>query len=281
MAQATIQTEQAETQTTLSILEQYGIEPPDISQIEIEDGAPVDSVFSEREMRLLTETLYASWKERPFVAAANVGVFYAIQQPPYVPDVFVSLEVTPPGHLRTKQSKTYMAWEYGKLPDVIIEIVSNKKGGELDEKKRAYAFLRIPYYIVHDPAFELGKQELYVFELQRGVYVELNDGWLPQIGLGVRLWEGEYEGWQERWLRWCDINGELLPTGAEAAQEAQSAAEIARQRAQSEFDRAEDALERIVEERQRAEEAYQIAEQERQRADRLAAKLRALGIDPD
>ena len=69
----------------------------------------------------------------------------------------------------------------------------------------------------------------------------------------MRLWEGEYEGMTAVWLRWCDREGNVIPTGAELAEA----------------------------ERQRAEEAQQRAEAERQRAERLAARLRALGIDPD
>ena len=80
------------------------------------------------------------------------------------------------------------------------------------------------------------------------------------FGLGVRLWEGEYEGVRTVWLRWCDREGNVIPTGAELA-------EAERQRAEAE--------------RQRAEEEQRRAEAERARAERLAARLRALGIDPD
>lgn len=258
------------SQSAFPILEQYGLEPPDISHIEIEDGKAVESLPSERGSRLLVESLYTSWEGpgegRPFVAAANVGVFFSINEPPYVPDVFVSLDVNHPPDLREKQNRTYMAWVYGKLPDVVIEIVSNRVGNELTDKKRGYAHLRIPYYIVHDPEFHLGRQELHVFELQRGSYLELKDGWLAQAGLGVRLWRGEYEGMNGSWLRWCDIDGELLPTGVEAAQDAKAIA-------QEERERTAIAVERADFERERAE-------QEKERAERLAAKLRELGLDP-
>jgi Uma2 family endonuclease len=54
-----------------------------------------------------------------------------------------------------------------------------------------------------------------------------------------------------------------------------------RQRAEEERQRAEEERQRAEEERQRAEEERQRAEEERQRADRLAARLRALGIEDD
>ena len=53
------------------------------------------------------------------------------------------------------------------------------------------------------------------------------------------MWDGESEGVKAVWLRWCDQEGNVIPTGAE------------------------------------------LAEAERARAERLAARLRALGIDPD
>jgi hypothetical protein len=60
------------------------------------------------------------------------------------------------------------------------------------------------------------------------------------------LWEGEFDGFSARWLRWADASGQLIPLG-----------------------------------RERAEMERQRADSEKQRAERLAAKLRALGVDPD
>jgi len=62
-----------------------------------EDDTPVDNFFSEKQQRLLTEPLYSSWpgpgEDRPFLVAANVGVFYSISEPAIVPDIFLSLDV--------------------------------------------------------------------------------------------------------------------------------------------------------------------------------------------
>ena len=54
---------------------------PCLDDIVTEDDTPVDSLFAEKQQRLLTEPLYTSWpgpgEGRPFLAAANVGVFYS------------------------------------------------------------------------------------------------------------------------------------------------------------------------------------------------------------
>ena len=266
------------TESIQVIDDTWKVTPPDISHIITEDEAPVDNIFSERQMGLLRDALYASWQEPgetgAFVALANVGLFYAIHQDPYVPDVLVSVDVTLPDEVWQKEHRSYFIWEYGKPPDIVVEIVSNRVGGELTRKRSGYARLGITYYLVYDPNQQLSHQSLLIFELRGGVYVALEQPWLPAVQLGVTLWQGEYMGLEAEWLRWCDIDGTLLPTGEEAAQTARTQAAEAQARAEQERERAE-------QERERAEQERERAEQERERAERLAAKLRTLGIDPD
>ena len=52
---------------------------PDLTHVVTEDDEPVDNLFSERQQRLLVDSLYASasWLQ-PFVAMSNVGLFYKI-----------------------------------------------------------------------------------------------------------------------------------------------------------------------------------------------------------
>lgn len=78
----------------------------------------------------------------------------------------------------------------------------------------------------------------------------------PEIGLGLTLWDGEFEGRWATWLRWTDREGRLIATGEEQ-----------RRRAEQEATRAQQEAAR--------------AEQEKARADRLAAQLRAAGIEPE
>jgi Uma2 family endonuclease len=247
---------------------------PDYDQFVTEDDAPVDNFFSEKQQRLLTEPLYSARMAerlgRPLLAAANVGVFYGEGQPAIVPDALVSLDVALAADLWPKANRSYFIWRFGKPPDAVVEIVSNREGGELER----YAQLGVAYYVVFDPQRVLGEEMLRCYELRGRTYAPCAGGWLGDIGLGVRLWEGEYEGVRAVWLRWCDQEGNVIPTGAELA-------EAERARAEAEQRRADEARQRAEAERARAEAEQRRAEAERARAERLAARLRALGIDPD
>jgi hypothetical protein len=57
-----------------------------VDHLVTEDDTPVDSMYSEKQMRLLTEPLYACWpgpgEGRKFIVCANVGLFYPIREQP-------------------------------------------------------------------------------------------------------------------------------------------------------------------------------------------------------
>jgi len=312
-----------------------------------EDDTPVDNFFSEKQQRLLTEPLYSSWSgpgnNRPFIVAANVGVFYSVYEPAIVPDIFLSLDVRMAKDWWETRGRSYFIWEHGKPPDVVIEIVSNKKGYETTTKMYDYANMGVTYYVIFDPKCQVQSSLLTLHELSpRGGYVKTksspeikkkgrmivnnqiiqpNGGkpklawWLDEVNLGLTLWKDLHEGHEKIWLRWCDQNGEVIPSGIERAKQEQHEKEIAwqhaeqerhekeialqraeqqRQRAEQQHQRAEQqrhekeiALQRVEQERQRAEQerhekesALQRAEQERQRNERLMAQLQALGINP-
>ncbi|MEO0351074.1 MAG: Uma2 family endonuclease [Cyanobacteria bacterium P01_A01_bin.15] len=207
---------------------------PSVDSLVIEDDTPVDNFFSAKLQRLLVEVLYSSWAslgmDRPLVADADIGIFSSVSRPPIVPDVFVSLDVEAPQDFREKKNRTYFVWEFGKSPDVVIEIVSNKEGDELGSMLQDYARLGVTYYVVFDPLGQLGDDALQVFGLREGQYVLLEDPWLAQVGLGLTLWEGVFETVEGTWLRWCDRDGKVLFTGAERAVQAEAkAAKLAEQ----------------------------------------------------
>jgi len=251
--------------------EENGLVIPDVSTLVTEDDTPVDSIFAERQMDLLKECLYTGWTGpgdgRSFVAMSNVAFYFALRQPPLVPDVLVSLDVQAPEDVWMKEHRSYFLWEYGKPPDVVVEIVSNRIGGELTHKLVEYARLGVVYYVVYDPYHHLGPQALRIFTRQGPGFGEMVDAWLPGMGLGFVVWKGEYQGIWAPYLRWRDGNGHLLASAEEAAV-------LARQHAM-------EAQAAVDQERARAEQERARADQERARADQLAAKLRSLGVDPD
>ncbi len=244
---------------------------PDIEDLITEDDTPVDNLHSEKQQRLLTEPLYSSWagpgENRPFLAAANVGVFSQTRTPAIVPDMFVSLDVTVAQEWWRREHRSYFIWEFGKPPDIVVEIVSNTKGGENAEKRRKYAWMRVPVYVIYDPQRQVMDEVLTVYRLGEIQYERRDSTRFVGLNLGLTLWQGEFEGREDTWLRWTDEQGVLIPTGKERA-------EYERQRAEQADQRAEQAD-------QRAAQADQRAAQADQRAERLAALLRQAGIDPE
>lgn len=236
---------------------------PSLDALITEDGAPVDGVYSEKQMRLLTRPLYSSWPgpqgDYRYVALANVGLFFAQNVPPVVPDVLLSLGVQL-GDLRDRRNRSYFMWLRGKAPDVTIEIVSNREGGELGAKKDLYAQIGVPIYVVWDPEAHISSTPLQVFGLNIKTYQPIAPAWLDLVGLGLCVWHGTYEQVEADWLRWCDRDGLLIPLGAE---------------------RADEEKHRADEEKQRADEEKQRADREAERIARLESQLRKHGIEPE
>jgi hypothetical protein len=247
----------------------------DWDAIILEDDTPVDSLDTEQHFGLLTDTLYANFIHsvfgKEFIVAANVGVFRTPTEPPIVPDFFLSLGVRKKNMPRQKRDRSYFIWHVGKPPEVVIEIVSNDEGEEDGAKHARYARLGILYYAIFDPHRILSDVELRLYRLQGRRYVEITEHWMPEIELGLTVWEGPHQGAEGRWLRWCDKTGVVIPTAEEV-----SISE--RLRAEAESRRAEEERLRAEEERLRAEEATRRAEEERLRAERLAERLRQLGV---
>ncbi len=264
---------------TISEPDKPSIPVPDTSQLVTEDDEPVDSVWAEKCQRLLTSSLYASWagppaetgdERRPFLATANVGLFDTARQPAIVPDVMVSAGTSLEALSRENETRSYFIWEIGKPPELAIEIVSDRSGGELDEKRQRYGRIHVSYYVVWDPRRAYRGPELRAYRLAGDTLQEMitpdEQVRFDGLDLGVALWDGPFEGTQARWLRFIDGAGMLLLTGDEKADQEKQRADQEKQRAEQE--------------QQRAEQERHRAEQERQRADRLLERLRELGVDP-
>lgn len=249
---------------------------PNIDHIATEDDEPVDNIGSEKQQRMLAHILFG-WagpgEARPFAVFTNVGLYYSVHEPPLVPDVMVSLDIKLPDDIwLEKKNRTYLMWEHGKPPDLVIEIVSNKVGKEGDLKKAKYLQIGIKYYVIYDPAQRLSKQKLRIYEFASTGYRLLKGQWMAGIGLGLTFWQGKFEDITTTWLRWCDQDGNLLATGDERAETERHRAEQAQQQAEQERQRANQAEESVAQER-----AARLAAQ--QQVELLLAQLRALGAD--
>ena len=242
-----------------------------------EDDEPVDSYYAAKLQRSIIDALVCSWtppahparpnQPRTFQAVANVGIFDDLNTHGIAPDILVSLDIKVDGDLMLTHHRSYFTWEFGKPPDLVIEIVSDRRGGELSHKKARYLAMPVPYYVVHDPDLCLSKRSLQVFELRDGKYHLRKDDCLPDLGLKMILVEEEFETWPRIWLRVADLAGHTLLMGLEREQQAKAQSQqdvLARQQAEAQS--RQDVLAR-----QQAE--AEIA--------RMAAKLRELGIDPN
>jgi len=80
--------------------------------------------------------------------------------------------------------------------------------------------LRVPYYAV----FSRYTNRLRGFQLEGGHYQEQtidSDNprfWIPELKLGLGVWQGEFEGITRQWLRWYDSEGNWVLTDTEQEQ---------------------------------------------------------------
>jgi hypothetical protein len=224
---------------------------PSLDGLVTEDHKPFESIYIEKLSRLLTRPLYENWPGpgpgRTFLVLANVGWFYKEKTPALVPDCLLSLDVACPENLHRKAGHSYYQWLVGKPPEVVIEVVSDRKGGEDGLKKRQYAQLGVPYYTVFDPEQFLSDEILRIWHLHGRRYRRVEPGYWPEIGLGLVLWQGTFEGHADTWLRWCGEQEIVVPTGGECADKAEERVSKAQERTNKAKERADRAEERVRE----------------------------------
>ncbi|MCS7079598.1 MAG: Uma2 family endonuclease [Chloracidobacterium sp.] len=217
-----------------------------------EDGVPLESVWHRLQINLLDDCLRQHWRgRRDFLAGGNMFVYYSLEQARRRNSKGLDFFVVK-GVDGTLARRSWVVWrEGGRLPDVIVELLSpSTQGEDLGAKKVLYerVFRAAEYYCYGpDPSWGMAA-ELVGRGLVRGRYEALErDGrgwlWSEQLEVWLGEWEGEYHGVASRWLRLYDPTGRLVPTAAEAAEaeaaRAQAEAEAARRRAEEERARAE------------------------------------------
>jgi hypothetical protein len=114
----------------------------------------------------------------------------------------------------------------------------------------------------------LSDERLQVYHLENSRYRQ-GSAWLSNVGLGVTLWHGEYQGCTLEWLRWSDAEGTVIPTGLE------------RYRRMIQREAVNECLSNPMLMLNKIRDAEGRTEKEKQERLRRDAKLRELGIDPD
>jgi Uma2 family endonuclease len=244
------------------------LQMPDASEL-LSDEPEMESSIHYMQLLLLVSSLEWVWRERnDFFIGANLTIYFSRQQLKHRdfrgPDFFLVKNTT------REPRNSWVVWEEdGRYPDLIIELLSNSTAKvDRTTKLNLYAErFHTPEYFYFSPE----TLEFAGFKLDFNHYIPIspNDhGWLWSEALGFFL--GVHNGQ----LRYFSLEGAVIPTPDEAAKNEMLKVDQAIARAEEETQRAD-------QETQRAEQETQRAEQEKARGDRLAAKLRALGIAPE
>jgi hypothetical protein len=143
----------------------------------------------------------------------------------------------------------------GEIPTIVLEFISETEGGEYSINPhypygKWYFYeqiLQVPVYGIFQPK----TGELEIYRLNQGRYEqqkpnENNRYWIAEINLFLGVWQGKKAEVTAYWLRWWDKSGNLLLWGSERV----------------------------------AQTEYQL-EQERMLRQKLAEKLRELGVEPE
>jgi hypothetical protein len=264
--------------STIQPLERSAIEYPD------SDGLPLaDNTLQCRCMITFFGGIEAIYLPDPKVFVACNLLWYPVKGEPTIriaPDVLVAFA-------RPKGDRgSYMQWKEGGVPpQVVFEILApGNRPGEMHRKFLFYQQYGVEEYYIYDP--DDGSLKGWRRAGNRLKKIPKMAG-LVSPRLGIRFEPGKGPDS----LRIFGPDGKRFLTHAELVQKSQTderLAQVERQRADEEHLRAETAAQRADAESLRAEEQARLVVAERQRADglliradRLAARLRELGIEPD
>lgn len=217
---------------------------------------PVDNINQPSLAAALTESLQIAQRlgDRS-LTPTNYGICATVNGKNVVkaPDWAYISTITVP---RSEVARSYTPQLQGDIPTLVLEFLSDTDGSEYSVKetyppgKFFYyeQILQVPNYGIFEPT--AGILEFYRLTDEKRYHLESANEqgrfWIPEMQLFLGVWQGIRENRDGYWLRWWDEQGNLLLWGTE----------------------------QVEQERQRTQ-------QERQRTERLAAQLRAAGIEPD
>src|SRR6185437_1601335 len=225
------------------------------------DGQPMaENTLQFRWITTIQGGLDALFRDNPDVFVAGDLFWYPVQGSNTIrtaPDALVAFG-RPKGY-----RGSYMQWREGNIaPQVVWEILSpGNRAGELDDKFEFYRRYGVEEYYQYDP----DRDRLRGWRREGDQLREILpiEGWIsPRLGIRLEMEAGELVIYRP--------DGERFQTYLEMEQDKREE-RLGRLAAEA----------RTEQERQRAEQERQQREAAQQRAEQLAAKLRALGIDPD
>ena len=235
--------------------------PPTQYELPCDDGVPMETQRHKLQMDMLIDTLspWLAMRNDGYVGG-NMFVYFSLAQIRTQDfrgqDFFAVLGVP------KKERLSWVVWEEGKAPDVVIELLSESTAArDKNEKKLIYQNqMRVPEYFWFDP---FNPDDWAGFSMQHGVYQTIavntqNQLVSQSLGLALTRWQGIHKGVKAVWLPWVTMEGELLPTSDDIAEQEKRRAEL---------------------ERRRAEQQRQLAEQQRQRAELAESQLKQVAVN--
>lgn len=215
---------------------------PNQDQLPYDDGENMETQRHKMQMDLLIEGL-DPWLEKREDGYVGGNMFIYFSQAQLKNQDFKGPDFFAVTGVSKKERKSWVVWEEEKAPDVVIELLSPSTANfDRTEKKQIYQNkMRVSEYFWYDP---FNSEDFAGFFLNSGVYQPLvfnGQGWLISQSLGLAL------------VRW---SGNYRGVMAVWLRWATLSGEVLLT-------------------------GHELAEQERKRADRLADKLRSLGINLD
>jgi Uma2 family endonuclease len=220
-----------------------------------EPGLPDE--FHDLQPQLLSRTLRLSqYSSSEIYTASDLNLYYDAEHTNWYkrPDWFLVVGV-PRLYDGKGDRSSYVIWQEKVSPIVVVEFLS--PGTDTDDLGRfapkplaltlsdapplkfvVYEqILKVPHYVVYDKR----DNHLRYFRLVNGAYQEQAIAttnprlWIPELAIGLGLWEGEFEGLPKVWLRWCDAIGTFFPTDTEAERSDKEEALWQREQAQQQL----------------------------------------------
>ncbi|AFY83366.1 Uma2 family endonuclease [Oscillatoria acuminata] len=227
----------------------------DHTQLPESDGTFVNNFQAHYQSLLLTDSLTSTLQrlhpDGYYCIGQDCGIYWRETEPPEkgaeAPDWF-SVGNVPP-KLQGQYRRSYVIWREHIAPRIVLELASGDGSeerdrtplyrsdeGEVTKPGKFWVYeqiIRAPYYGI----FSIRDSSLDVYHYVDGFYQQMTPnerGHYPippmQVELGV--WEGSYQNQTQKWLRWWDLEGDLLLIGQEEAQKERQEKELERQKRQ-------------------------------------------------